>query len=82
MQRRQKKTAGLPVSPGRPTDTVKIGDRSNKFPVITPDVYRLLMDVIAPIPVNHRSCHADMIKNVVLEDLRGRIDELYNQDGN
>jgi hypothetical protein len=47
--------------------------------VITPDVYRLLMDILSPVPVNHKSDYRDMIKNVILSELRGKINAIYNK---
>jgi hypothetical protein len=38
------------------------------------------MNTLAPMPVTHTSSHADMIKNVVLEDLRRKIDVVYNKN--
>ena len=52
------------------------------IPRLTPDVYTFLMAMTEPSKLDHRASHADMIRNVVLEDLRRRIDAVYNSRGN
>ena len=49
------------------------------IPKLTPDVYTFLMKVTEPKILDHTACHADMIRNVVLEDIRRRIHAVYNQ---
>lgn len=48
--------------------------------IITDDVYELLMDITHPAGISHNSSHADMIRNVVLEEVRGRIQHAYNKN--
>ena len=73
----RKKTQTTPISPLRPKDDPPpIGKI-----IITPDVYKLLMDVLAPVHVTHKSDHADLIKNVVLQELRERINAIYSSSG-
>jgi len=50
------------------------------IPRLTPDVYAFLMAMTEPAKLNHTASHADMIRNVVLEDLRRRIHAVYNSD--
>ena len=64
--------AGLPAK--RSTST-----NSNKVPAISHDVYEFLMNAYSPITVTHSSPHADMIKNVVLEEVRGTLNVLYTR---
>ena len=73
----RKKTQTTPISPLRPKDdplpTGKV--------IITPDIYKLLMDILAPLHVTHKSEHADLIKNVVLQEIRERISAIYGAPG-
>lgn len=50
------------------------------IPKLTPDVYQFLMKVTEPKILDHTACHADMIRNVVLEDIRRRIHAVYHQN--
>jgi len=59
------------------TTTKKNG---SSIPRLTPDVYDFLMRMLEPSKLGHTACHADMIRNVVLEDLRRRIHAVYNKD--
>lgn len=76
------KQTTLTQSPGRPMSTVPIGNRSSKLPILTPDTYRFLKAMLEPAKLDHRASHADMIRNVVLEDLGRRIDAVYNSCSN
>jgi hypothetical protein len=67
--------AGMPA---RASSTTR--NNQDVIPVITPDTFKVLMDILSPIPVNHTSSHADMIKNVVLEEARRKIEAIYNKD--
>lgn len=40
------------------------------------------MAMTEPSILDHRASHADMIRNVVLQDLQRRIDAVYNARGN
>lgn len=63
----------------RPTYTEP--KRGGKIPIIQPEMYRFLRDLLQPAVLGHTASHADMIKNVVLEDLWRKIDALYNSQG-
>jgi hypothetical protein len=76
MNKLRKSMAGLPGSPTRAGNNLK----SDKLPIIPPDTFELLMKILQPIPVNHQSCHADMIKNVVIDDIRRTIETIYNKN--
>lgn len=76
MNKLRKSMAGLPGSPTRVGNNLN----SDKLPVIPPDTFDFLMKLLNPIPVTHQSCHADMIKNVVIEDIRRNIEAVYNKN--
>lgn len=73
--------SNLPISPGRPREEMLASLSGTSKVIITPDVYKLLMDVLAPMSVTHRSDHADLIKNVVLQELREKINAIYRSSG-
>ncbi len=73
--------SNLPISPGRPREETLASLSGASKVIITPDVYKLLMDVLSPMSVTHKSDHADLIKNVVLQELRERIDAIYRSSG-
>jgi hypothetical protein len=69
MEKLRQSMAGLP------------GKKKNSdpnVPAIPHNVYTFLMNSFAPINVDHRSSHADMIKNVVLEEVREVLNVLYS----
>ena len=76
-----KQKSNLPISPGRPREEGPCSPSGRSKVIITPDVYRLLIDVLAPVHVTHKSDHADLIKNVVLEEIRGKINAIYSSSG-
>lgn len=69
MEKLRQSMAGLPG---------KKKNSDHRVPAIPHNVYEFLINAYAPIAVNHRSPHADMIKNVVLEEVREVLHVLYS----
>ena len=75
------KTNSLTESPGKP-EYLTPKTKTSGIPILTPEVYRFFMAMTEPSLLDHRASHADMIRNVVLQDLQRRIDAVYNARGN
>lgn len=73
--------SSLPQSPGKP-EYLTPKSTTAGIPTLTPDVYRFLKAMLEPSKLDHQASHADMIRNVVLEDLGRRVDAIYNQSRN
>lgn len=73
------KKPNLPQSPGKPSYLKQ--EYRSKNPQLTPDVYKFLLEITKPAMLDHKASHADMIRNVVLEDLQRRIHALYSKTG-
>ena len=71
-----KKNSILTASPGKPEYLAPM--KSTMIPILTPDAYRFLKSMLEPAKLDHTASHADMIRNVVLEDLGRRIDAIYH----
>ena len=83
MNKLQRSMAGLPTTHGRKITNPKTRKTGPKnAPVILPNVYAFLMDILAPIPICHNSPHSDMIKNVVLSEVKEKINVVYNSGSN
>lgn len=60
--------------------TKKTTPSRTKPVIITDDVYNLMMDITTPLNISHNSSHADMIRNVVLGEVRERIAYAYSKN--